>query len=140
MQHFIDKSGASISNPVLLIIDNAECHMSVEAIDLAKRNGVIMLTLPPHSSNKLQPLDRTVFSSFKKYYSEALINVLARTGQPLSIYEVAECVAYAHDLAFTAKNIKKGFQLCGIFPFDKNVFNEAEFLPSTVTSTKNKCD
>ena len=31
--------------------------MSIEFIDLAADNGVVVLTIPPHTSHKLQPLD-----------------------------------------------------------------------------------
>ncbi len=78
MKHFIDFSNATLQRPALLILDNAECHLSLKAISLAKENGVIMLTLPPHCSHKLQPLDRTVFSAFKKYYNVSVTTELSK--------------------------------------------------------------
>lgn len=36
-------------------------HISVPAIRLAKENGVVLVTLHPHTSNKMQPLDKSVF-------------------------------------------------------------------------------
>ncbi|KYN16480.1 hypothetical protein ALC57_11260, partial [Trachymyrmex cornetzi] len=35
----------------------------------ARDNGIIMLTLPPHSSHKIQPLDRSIFSPLKTKYA-----------------------------------------------------------------------
>lgn len=135
MRHFVEKTSASKANPALLILDNAEIHFSIECIDIAKENGVIMLTLPPHSSHKLQPLDKAVFSSFKRFYSEALNNkMMSSPGHPLTIYEVAECVGYAFDRSFTAKNIRSGFSATGIFPFDRNIFSEEDFMPAQVTA------
>ena len=46
--------------PILLIMDNHETHMSLAAVDLAKANEIVLLTIPPHTSHRLQPLDRTV--------------------------------------------------------------------------------
>lgn len=54
-------------------------------------------------------------------------------GKTISIYKVAYLFGVAYDLAFTPCNIKKGFKVTGIYPFDRNVFSEDEFLSSSVT-------
>lgn len=56
MRHFIKHSGSSKDNPTILIYDNHESHLTIDTLNLAKENGVIIVTLPPHCSNKLQPL------------------------------------------------------------------------------------
>lgn len=61
MKHFIKHTKPSAENKVLLIMDNHESHITIEAITLARDNHIIFLTLPPHTSHKIQPLDRTVF-------------------------------------------------------------------------------
>lgn len=38
------------------IYDNHESHLSIAVINLAKANSVTILTIPPHSSSKMQPL------------------------------------------------------------------------------------
>ncbi|CAH2100754.1 unnamed protein product [Euphydryas editha] len=45
MKHFIKHTSSSMENPSLLIMDNHESHLSIEALDLAKENGVTILTL-----------------------------------------------------------------------------------------------
>ncbi|XP_074039970.1 uncharacterized protein [Leptinotarsa decemlineata] len=72
LEHFIEHSGSSKENPSLLIYDNHKSHISVEVVNLARNNGVSILTLPPHSSNKMQPLDLAVFGPFKAYYYSAI--------------------------------------------------------------------
>jgi hypothetical protein len=69
----------------LLISDNHESHLSVTAINVAKENGIVMLTLSPHTSHKLQPLDRTVFGPYKAY--NACFNdwMLSNPGKPVTI-------------------------------------------------------
>ena len=56
MEHFVKHSNSSKSTPTLLIYDNHESHLSIRALDIAIENVVTVLTLPPHTSNKLQPL------------------------------------------------------------------------------------
>ncbi|XP_037794938.1 uncharacterized protein LOC119590336 [Penaeus monodon] len=53
LQHFVLNSRCSLDHKVLLIMDNHESHLSIEAIDYAREHGIILLTLPPHTSNKL---------------------------------------------------------------------------------------
>lgn len=48
MEHFIKYSSSYYANPSILIMDNHESRLSMETLDLAKSNGVTILTLPPH--------------------------------------------------------------------------------------------
>ena len=134
IEHFIKYSGATLNNPVLLIFDNHASHFSIQALNMAKESGVVILTIPPHSSNKMQPLDVSCYAPFKAYYSDAVDSWNKQNpGRVFSIYEVATCVGIAHEKAMTPATIKNGFRKCGIYPFDRNVFTEADFLLSAVT-------
>lgn len=68
MRHFIRFVNPSVDSPVLLLLDNHDSHLSIEAIDLAVANGVHILSFPPHCSHKMQPLDVSVFGPVKTYY------------------------------------------------------------------------
>ena len=57
IKHFIKHTKCSKDRPAILILDNHDSHISIEAIDLSKENNVTLLTLPPHCSHKLQLLD-----------------------------------------------------------------------------------
>lgn len=93
MRHFIPHTNSSTDNPTLLIFDNHESHLSLDAIRQAKRSGVKLLTLSPHSSNKMQPLDVAVFGPFQTYYRAAHDSWMTRNPRKtFSIYNVAECV------------------------------------------------
>ncbi|GFS23035.1 transposase [Elysia marginata] len=93
-----------------------------------------MLTLPPHPSHKLQPLDRTVFGPFKTYFNSKAQNWMREhPGQVMSIYDLPGIVKEAIPLAMTAHNGIKGFSATGIFPLNPDVFTDIDFLPSMVT-------
>jgi hypothetical protein len=77
LEHFIKLVKPSKDRKVLLILDNHESHITIDAINKARDNGIVMLTIPPHTSHKLQPLDVTVFGPFKKYYNIACKNWLS---------------------------------------------------------------
>ena len=134
MEHFVKYSGTSIENPSLLIMDNHESHLSYEAVEYAKVNGVVILTIPPHTSNKLQPLDVSVFGPFKAYFRKQVQNwMVSNPGKILSIYDLPKLACDAWDAATTPSNIKSGFLKCGIYPLNRDVFREVDFLGSSVT-------
>jgi len=62
MKHFIKCVGASKENLALLLLDNVESHFSIETLDIAKENGAVIFTFPPHCTHKLQPLNVGFFS------------------------------------------------------------------------------
>ncbi|KAK9700877.1 DDE superfamily endonuclease [Popillia japonica] len=47
-----------------LLLDNHISHCSLVANDYCRESGIILLSLPPHASHKLQPLDVTVEEIF----------------------------------------------------------------------------
>jgi hypothetical protein len=57
---FVDYT-QNVSKPVLLIMDNHACHISIEVIEMAKQNQILLLLLPPHCTHSLQPLDTVTF-------------------------------------------------------------------------------
>ena len=65
MQLVVNVSRSSKADPIILVFDNHESHLSIETLIYAKDYGVHLLTLPPHTSNKTQPLDKSVFGPFK---------------------------------------------------------------------------
>src|SRR6218665_978807 len=54
LDHFIEHVRPTTEQKVLLVLDNHISHKSLEAIEKARQNGIILLTLPPHTSSKLQ--------------------------------------------------------------------------------------
>jgi hypothetical protein len=55
-----NKSG----KPILLIYDSHGSYEKYELLHLAKEHKIILFSLPPHMTHKLQPLDVSVFGLF----------------------------------------------------------------------------
>lgn len=116
MEHFVKHSRSSKENQTILLLDNHESHISISTIQLAKDNGVTMVTFHPHTSHKMQPLDRGVFGPFSTYYNSKMNDWILKpgnAGKPATIYDVAEIVGQAFPLAFTPNNITHSFQVSG---------------------------
>lgn len=54
-------------------------------------------------------------------------------GKRITPYDIAELLGKAYPLAFSMKNIIAGFRSTGIFPFDKNIFQDCDFSSAEVT-------
>lgn len=139
--HFIKFSKCSKRNPVLVILDNHESHISPRGLQMCKDNGITLVTLPPHTSHKLQPLDRTVFGPFKTFYNTALTEyMVTHPAETIDIYKIPQLTATAFLRAFNPVNIQKGFKCTGIWPTDSNIFTDEDFLSSYVTDRPNPED
>lgn len=134
LQHFIKYAKPTKERPVIILMDNHESHISVSAIQMAKDNGVKLITLHPHTSNHMQPLDKSVFGPFKTYFNTAANELLmspGHVGKPLTIYDIAGLVGKAFPLAFTPNNICKGFSSTGFHPLNENIYTDADFMPAS---------
>lgn len=141
MQHFIKCSGSSEKRRMLLICDNHESHLSIEAIELARANGVHILTVPPHCTHMMQPLDVGMMKPFKTYYNAAIDSwLMSNPGQRFGIYNVAACVGIAHGRAMLPQSILNSFKKTGIFPVDRHIFTDDMFAPSLVSERPNPPD
>ena len=106
IKHFHHHVRSSKERPVLLILDNVDAHISPTAIDLARENSVVMLTIPPHTSHYLQPLDRTCYGPFETAFGVAMDGWMrSHPGRTVTIYDVPSLVAEAQLYSLTIRFI-----------------------------------
>ena len=53
LEHVAKHSRCSPTRPILLILDNHQSHISLQAVEFARTHGIVLLTIPPHTSHKL---------------------------------------------------------------------------------------
>ncbi|KAJ8343529.1 hypothetical protein SKAU_G00308580 [Synaphobranchus kaupii] len=122
LDHLIEHTQCTPDRPMLLILDNLKAHISLKAVEKAKSNGIVLLTLPPHTSHRMQPLDVTVYGPFKTLYSRALDGWMrCNPGKTVSIYQIAGLVNEAFLSAVTPRNITAGFKSTEIFSLRKRL-------------------
>lgn len=65
LKHFVVYAKLSENEKVLLILDNHSSHVFLAAYDFCRANNIIMLSIPPHTSHRTQPLDVAFYGPLK---------------------------------------------------------------------------
>lgn len=134
LKHIIKYTNCTTENPILLIIDNHGTHISLEAINYSRANGIVLLSLPPHSTHRMQPLDVCVYGPFKSRCKVAFNDYIsANPGKTIRIQDIARLTADPYLQSFSPNNIVKGFQRSGIWPINRLIFTDEDFLGAEAT-------
>ncbi|XP_031328946.1 uncharacterized protein LOC116166154 [Photinus pyralis] len=129
LQHFIDIVKPSKDHPVLIILDNHSSHISIAIYECCKQNGIVLLTIPPHTSHRLQPLDLTFYGPLKAAFYRQCDNYLLHF-ERITPYDLAELFHKAYSQVATMDKAQSGFKTPGIWPFDSEKFTKEDFLAS----------
>ena len=133
-EHFVEHVRSTHEKPCLLLLDNHESHICIKGLDFAKENGIVMFSFPPHCTHRLQPLDRSIYGPFKKYFKIAANKWHPKNrGKGMAIYDLPASVAIAYTNAVTPSNIQAGFKSTGIYPFNSQIFSDSDFMPGYIT-------
>ncbi|KAK9686953.1 DDE superfamily endonuclease [Popillia japonica] len=85
LRHFAWFTKPSADDAALLIVDGHRSHKELDVTTYARENHVHMLSIPPHTTHKLQPLDITFMKPFKNCYNISC-NLWTRAPQLLFQY------------------------------------------------------
>jgi hypothetical protein len=134
MKHFISHVRPDAASPVLLILDNHSSHISIPIIELCRSSHVHLLSIPPHSSHRIQPLDVVFYGPLKTTYA-AFCDTwqVSNPGRAITQFNVAALFKQAYERCATLEKASKGFSTTGIWPFNSDIFTDNDFLPATVT-------
>lgn len=117
--HFL--SYAPSCRPLLLLMDGHSSHFCPEMIRMAAEEKVILFILPPHTTQICQPLDKGVFSALKSNWKKVCHDFITKhPGRVITRYDFSALLSEAWDSSMTIKNIKSGFRVTGVYPFNKS--------------------
>lgn len=134
LQHFVKSTGSSDTNQQILILDGHHSHKTLDAVTFAREHGVHMITLPPHCTHKLQPLDRSFFKSFKANYNRSADSwMLSNAGKRISMYDVAGIFGNAYNHTANIEKANSGFRSTGLWPVNNLIFIDDDFSAAQLT-------
>ena len=102
----------------MLILDGHESHVSAEFENYCKTNDIIPISMPPHSSHLLQPLDVALYSPLKHAYGNKINLFIRASINHITKPEFFIAFKTAHNKVFTKDNIISRFRGAGISPWD----------------------
>ena len=125
------------ARPQLLSLDSHSSHETLDIIECAKAQNITLFALPPHTTQWLNPLDKTVFGPFAKEYNKTCTEFMSKSPNNLVCKWVwPRMFKTAYEKTFTKHNIAKGFSTCGIYPTDMSAIPPSAFMPSNAFDTQ----
>ncbi|KAJ8953421.1 hypothetical protein NQ318_023538 [Aromia moschata] len=120
LEHIQNHTKSTPTSPILLLLDNHETHVSVDAINFARNNGIVLLSFPPHCTHKCSRWIRRFVDHLSKR-------------KPITIYEIAKLTNEPFLQSFTPKNITSAFLSTGLWPINRLIFSEEDFFGAYAT-------
>ena len=105
----------------LLLLDNHECHLSLEFREYCEEEGIIPFALPPHTTHFLQPLDVGCFQPNKHYHREAVNQATRMGNRDYNRMDFFADIERIRRQTFKESTIKSAFKKTGIWPFDPEI-------------------
>ena len=115
----------------MLILDGHVSHSkNVEAIIFSREHGIVMLSLPPHTTHRLQPLDRSFYKPLMVHYNKACDVWIRPERRNVTIYQISRLLGDSYARSATMRTAQNGFQCTGIWPCNRDVFDDTDFIAS----------
>ena len=119
--------------PHIILLDGHKSHTyNYRFLYEMYRYNICVMTLPPHCSHFLQPLDGPPLANFKNTWKAEMYHHIRRNaGAPLKKTEFF--IPFNRSFrAMTVACIQQGFKQTGIWPLDFKAIKEEHFAPSSV--------
>ncbi|XP_047144600.1 uncharacterized protein LOC124818118 [Hydra vulgaris] len=137
LTHIVTVTHASKNNEQLIVLDGHHSHKTLEAINFCRNNGIHLITLPPHCTHKMQPLDCTFFKPLKVGYNTAASNwMLSHQGRRISFFDMAGIFTTAYNFTANIDKAINGFRCSGSYPINELIFNDEAFDTALLTLLK----
>jgi DDE superfamily endonuclease len=104
----------------MLVIDGYGSHLTKEFVDYCydPEVKISVFLLPAYSTHILQPLDISMFQSYKHYYQELLEDSIRFGGIDYKQTDFLASFQKMRDLTFKERVIRSAFEKSGLYPFD----------------------
>lgn len=115
--------------PLILLLDGHVSHLDFRTVQLARNENIAVVKLPSHTTDVLQPLDKSCFGPLKSKWNGALLEWQRLNNRQLTKSEFVDLVCQVWHQGISVNNICAGFRSCGIFPVDRTKYPLARFDP-----------
>ena len=120
----------------VLLMDGHSSHYSLELLDYAQANNIVILGYPPHCTHVLQGLDVVCFAKMKNEFRSEIQKFETLHRHSVGKGDFAGVFGRAFLRSFTDDTVKAAFAATGVYPFNPDVISDEQMKPSLPTSTK----
>ena len=125
------------ARPLLLLLDGHSTHYQPDVINLALKNEVLILCLPPHTTHATQPLDCGVFSPLKSHWTSVCHEFIQKNpGRIITKFNFDRLFSQAWLRAVSPSNLIAGFKTCGVHPFNNKAVRPVPVHESAAKSSE----
>ena len=122
-----------VKKPVLLLIDGAECHISIQTGEFCKENNIILYTLYPNTTHLIQPLDLVLMIIVKTNYCSEVRHWLKEN--PGALYDKSVFLQVFNEVWQKSAKVEysiKEFKESGIYPINPDAIKKGKLAPAEV--------
>jgi DDE superfamily endonuclease len=120
----------------VLLMDGHSSHYSLELLDYAWANNIVILGYPPHCTHVLQGLDVVCFAKMKNEFRSEIQKFEALHRCSVGKGDFVGVFGRAFLRSFTEDAVKAAFAATGVYPFNPDAISDGQMKPSLPTSTK----
>lgn len=126
LAHFVERVAPTPLSRVLLVVDDDHCHVTVGTIDLCAENGVVLVSVPAHTRQPLQPLEKLLFKQLTVGFAGECNRFAQKHAErPMTMADMVAALVKVYEKVFEAKAITGSFQQVGIWPLSEDRINAA---------------
>ena len=128
-----DKAGGRTR---VVLMDGHSSHYSLDLLEYARKNNIVILGYPPHCTHVLQGLDVVCFAKMKTEFRAEIHAFEDSHMRGVGKGDFAGVFGRAYLRAFTPESVKAAFAATGVHPYNPDVITEKLMQPSLPTSTR----
>ena len=126
-----DITRRNVTKPVILFVDGAKVHISIEAAEYCSTNGIYLYVLYPNSTHITQPLDLAFNGSIKSNYRQEMRQwIFDNMGEHYDKYHFIEVFVKTFNKSATVRNAAAGFEKAGLYPWDPSKVDTVKLFAS----------
>ena len=119
--------------PILLLIDSAKCHLSIQASEICNENEILLYMLFCNATHLIQVLDLVLMNAVKTIYKEEVRTWLMKNpGELFDNYSFIDEFVPMWNWALKIENAIKGFEKSGIFSWNPQAVKTGKLAPASI--------
>ncbi|XP_055634693.1 uncharacterized protein LOC129774767 isoform X2 [Toxorhynchites rutilus septentrionalis] len=122
-----------ITFPVIVFLDGYKSHVSFETMQLCTEKNIILVCLPPNSTEITQPLNVSFIRPLENFWNQVLVEWRTdNNGEILPRKEIASLLKQAVDrMTNLQSTLVNCFRQCGLYPLDPDAVNYSGLIGET---------